>query len=59
MIADALKSNAVIPISTHWNVLAHAIMRLASGHNRQMSLYYICQQLLDRHGDKVAFPRPE
>jgi hypothetical protein len=59
MIADALKSNAVIPISTHWNVLAHAIMRSASGHNRQKSLYYICQQLLDRYGDKVAFPRPE
>ena len=59
MIADALKSNAVIPISAHWNVLAHAIMQSAAGRSHQKSLHYICQQLLDKHGDKVAFPRPQ
>lgn len=56
VIAHSIDSPRVYAVPARWNVLAHAMVELiASGRDRR-SLNYLCEQLLDKHGDRIAFP---
>jgi hypothetical protein len=38
------------------NILAHVFMDAAYGRLGRRSLSCVCEQILDRHGDRVVFP---
>jgi hypothetical protein len=56
MIADGVESNRVFDVPAYWNILAHVFTEAASGRVDRRSLNYVCEQILDRHGDRVVFP---
>jgi hypothetical protein len=56
VIADGIESDRVYPIAARWNILAHAIVESLSTRTGGRSLNYICEQLLDKYGDRVVFP---
>jgi len=56
MIADGLESNRVFGVCAYWNILSHVFMMAAGGRMDRRSLNYLCEQILDRHGDSVVFP---
>lgn len=55
-IADSICSNQVFGVARYWNIVAHAFLRLACGRGGERSLNYVCEQILDRYGDRVIFP---
>jgi hypothetical protein len=56
MIADGVESNRVFAVPAYWNILAHVFMETAGGRADGRSLNYLCEQIVDRHGDSVVFP---
>jgi hypothetical protein len=56
VIAHGIDSHNVYPVPARWNILAHAIVELLATARVNRSLEYFCEQLLDKHGDKIAFP---
>jgi hypothetical protein len=56
MLADGIESNNVFGIPCYWNILAHAFVRAARGRICGRSLNYLCEEILDQHGDRVVFP---
>ena len=56
MIADGIESNRVFGVPAYWNILAHVFVEAAAGRAVGRSLNYACEQILDRHGDRVVFP---
>jgi len=56
VIAHGIDSSRVYPVPARWNVLAHAMVELLASGRVGRSLNYLCEQLLDKHGDKIAFP---
>ena len=56
MIADGLGSNRVFGIRGDWNIVAHVLLEAGRGRLNGCSLNYTCERILDRHGDRVAFP---
>jgi hypothetical protein len=59
VIAHGIDSSRVYRIPTRWSILAHATVKLLSSRRIGRSLNYFCEQLLDKHGDKIAFPPRE
>jgi hypothetical protein len=57
MIADGVESNRVFGIRGYWNIVAHVFLEAARGRVEGRSLNYACERILDRHGDRVVFPR--
>lgn len=55
-LADSIRSKNVFPIRAHWNVLAHAFMRMLNEPAPRRSLNYVHEQVLDRYGGNIAFP---
>jgi hypothetical protein len=55
-LADSVRSKNVFPIRAHWNVLAHAFMRMVNEPALRKSLNYLHEQILDRYGGNIAFP---
>jgi hypothetical protein len=55
-LADAIRSKNVFPIRAHWNVLAHARMRMVNEPVSRKSLNYLHEQILDRCGGGISFP---
>jgi hypothetical protein len=56
MLAERIKSNKVVSVRAHWNVLAHAFLEEICCRNQKRSLNYVCEQILDRYGSRTAFP---
>jgi hypothetical protein len=56
MLAERLRSTRVIGIRAYWNVLSHALLQVARDGTQQRSLNWPCEDILDRLGDRVAFP---
>lgn len=56
VIAHGIDSPRVYPIPARWNVLSHAMVEMLTSGRVDRSLNYFCEQLLDKHGDKIAFP---
>ena len=55
MLADGIESNNVFGIPCYWNILAHVFIRAIRGQICRQSLNYLCEQILDRHGDRAVF----
>ncbi len=58
MIADGIKSNNVISVRAHWNVLANVFYRAVHDGLGRKSIQYMCEKTLDSFGDKVTFRIP-
>jgi hypothetical protein len=56
VIAHGIDSPRVYPIPARWNVLSHAMVEVLTSRRVGRSLNYSCEELLDKHGDKIAFP---
>lgn len=56
LIAHGIDSNRVHPVPTRWNILAHAMVEMLTSGRVRPSLNYFCEQLLDKYGEKIAFP---
>lgn len=56
MLADCIESNNVFGVPAYWNILAHAFVRATLGRDCGRSLNYICEEILDRHGNRAVFP---
>jgi hypothetical protein len=56
MLRERLKSERVIGVRGYWNVLSHAFLKAARGPDQRRSLNWVCEDILDRLGDRVAFP---
>jgi hypothetical protein len=57
VISEEIESDAVIPVSARWNLLAHAMVASLAPGGISRSLNYLCESLLDKHGhDRMAFP---
>jgi hypothetical protein len=59
MLAERLKSNRVIGIRSHWNVLSHAFLLSARGQVGNRSINWVCEDILDRLGGDIFFPLPQ
>jgi hypothetical protein len=55
VIAQGIDSHKVYPVPARWNILAHAMVKLLTAAHVNRSLEYFCEQLLDKHGDKIGF----
>jgi hypothetical protein len=56
MLAEGIESNNVYGVPAYWNILAHAFIRATLGRDCGRSMNYICEAILDRHGDRMVFP---
>ena len=57
VISEEIESDAVIPVSARWNLLAHAMVASLAPGGISRSLNFLCESLLDKHGhDRMAFP---
>lgn len=56
MIMDGVKSNRVFGVRGYWNIVAHVFLEAAYSRVDGRSLNYVCDQILDQHGDRVVFP---
>lgn len=56
MLADAIESDCVVGVPAYWNVFAHAAIERLVNPASSPSLAYRCEQILDRFGERCAFP---
>jgi hypothetical protein len=56
MLRERLKSKRVIGVRGYWNVLSHAFLQTARALDQPRSLNWVCEDILDRLGDRIAFP---
>jgi hypothetical protein len=56
MIADGIESDSVFAVPARWNILSHVFIDFLSGNIGRRSINYVCEQILDRYGDKIVFP---
>lgn len=55
-VGRALGSDRVVGVPTYWNVFAHAAFERLADPDSRRSLAYRCEQILDRFGERCAFP---
>lgn len=56
MLAERIKSEKVVSVRAHWNVLAHALIGKICDRNQNRSLNYVCEEILDTYGARACFP---